>query len=182
MAVSKTRRAVGAGVAFIGVGAAGLLMAAPANAAVTGVEITSPSGYALSSGSYGAGCGYTVEATVNDNNPGAPVQFELFEVVGGSTNAVEDLGTETATQNVASVDWTPGATGAYQIGARQQLTPAVEDDPMTPGDESAPATWTAYVMSDTYNVTGTGIQVPAATLGSVDFDLPFADSCVVLPF
>ncbi|MEE3852580.1 hypothetical protein VZC37_19725 [Gordonia sp. LSe1-13] len=170
MAVSKTRRALGAGAAFVGVGAAGLLMAAPANAAVTGIEITTPSGYGSVADRYGSNCEYDVEASVDNASASIPVAFTVTPE-GGTASS---LGSEVPTGDTASTSWTPGAPGVYEITATQVIS---EDDPTTPNVDEYEES------SDSMTATvGTGITAPDFSFlnGSLQVDLPWAGACIVV--
>ncbi|MXP21254.1 hypothetical protein GIY30_07790 [Gordonia sp. HNM0687] len=162
MAVSKTRRSFGAAVAFVGVGAAGLMMAGPANAAVTGVDITSASGYGSVAGTYGAGCSYDVKVSVNNEASDMKV---YFRVLGPDGEVVEDTATSKyPTGNSASFSWAPGAPGDYTLQATQD---AEGDMPDWESEEVEEATPTA----------GQAISIPSdPPFGSV----PFAGACFVL--
>ncbi|AZG43840.1 hypothetical protein D7316_00411 [Gordonia insulae] len=121
MAVSKTRRTriLGAATAFIGVGAAGLVMAAPASADVSKVEITTPSGYGSTIGQYGTTCAYDVAATVdNYASSGAP---QVTFTVSKDGGAFAPLGAAVdATSEVVTTEWTPTTPGTYKIRATQE--------------------------------------------------------------
>lgn len=141
--------------AMVGVGAAGLMMAAPASAAVTEVSITTPSGFGSVADTYGTGCEYEVAATVNDySESAADVEFEVTNN-GGTTWT--DLGSAaTPTEATVTESWAPSDRGVYQIRARQGAT----------------------AWQYTANLTvGTGFQVPNYG-GSVE--LPFAGTCFIL--
>ncbi|UZF57655.1 hypothetical protein LH935_06630 [Gordonia polyisoprenivorans] len=154
MAASKTRRNIrvlGATAAIAGVGALTAVMAAPASADVTGVSITTPSGFALSSGSYGTSCSYTVSANINNAQQGAPqVDFTATKAGGSAT----PLGTVTfpkAGSTTVTATWKPTSKGVYTITATQN----------------------EVSQSVTANVTGTGIQLPAPLGGGNCLVLPF---------
>ena len=108
MAVSKTRRAFSAAAAIAGVGAAGLMMAAPANADVTKIGVNTPAGYGSASGVYGASCTYEIEATVSTNS--LPV---VWSVNGTEVDEADPSGLS------ATYDFTPEAPGEYEVTATQ---------------------------------------------------------------
>ncbi len=114
MAVSKTRRTriLGAATAFIGVGAAGLVMAAPANAEVTSIKSNTPSGYGSSEGAYGTSCNYEIEAAVSTNV--GDVTFEITKPDGATATS-----TKTPSGLKATYDFTPDQLGTYKIEATQ---------------------------------------------------------------
>ncbi|MFW0787610.1 hypothetical protein AAFP35_24200 [Gordonia sp. CPCC 206044] len=174
MAVNKTRRTrvLGAAAAFVGVGAAGLVMAAPANAAVTGVKITTSSGYGSSQGVLGSGCSYDVEVAVNNQSPSAKVYFralketraedgttELTPVPGSDANKVPS-------GSKATFTFEPGSAGKFTLQATQETT------------EGGAANWSDAAVEKTQAeaTVGTGFQTPPS--GSVE--LPFSGSCIVV--
>lgn len=114
MAVSKTRRTriLGAATAFIGVGAAGLVMAAPASAEVNSIKSNTPSGYGSSEGVYGTSCNYEIEASVSTNTGAV-----TFDVTG--PGGYTDSATKTPSGLKATYDFTPNAVGTYKITATQ---------------------------------------------------------------
>lgn len=118
MAVSKTRRTriLGAATAFIGVGAAGLVMAAPANAEVTSIKSNTPSGYGSSEGAYGTSCNYEIEAAVSTNV--GDVTFAVTKPDGNTTSA--DPVTPSGLK--ATYEFTPDQVGTYTIKATQGTT------------------------------------------------------------
>ncbi|OPX09683.1 hypothetical protein [Gordonia sp. i37] len=152
MAASKTRRNVrvlGATAAIVGAGALTAVMAAPASAGVTGVSITTPSGFALSSGSYGTSCSYTVSANINNSQASAPAVSFTVSKNGGAPVA---LGTSVpASGPTVTTTWKPSSKGAYTITATQD----------------------GVSQSTTANVTGTGIQLPSPVGGGNCLVLPF---------
>ncbi|MCX2963995.1 MULTISPECIES: hypothetical protein [Gordonia] len=164
MAVSKTRRAFGAAAAFVGVGAAGMLMAAPANAAVTGVEITTPAGYGSVADRYGASCSYAVEVSVNNATPGDPVYYRVLDgedvVVPGTATSKVPSG------NTAGFTFAPEVPGTYTLQAIQSTG--------TPD-------WTSSAVKSTEAEVGTGINldIPLDT-GSLNIISPIPVSCIVL--
>jgi hypothetical protein len=109
MAVSKTRRAFSAAAAIAGVGAAGLMMAAPANADVTKISVNTPAGYGSASGVYGASCTYELEASLSTN--GSPVKW----YVDGELEATDS----TPGGLSSTFDFTPPEPGAYEVTATQ---------------------------------------------------------------
>ncbi|GAA3690535.1 hypothetical protein [Gordonia hankookensis] len=139
MMASNAKRFLWSAAAIASVGAAGIVMAAPASAAVAKVEITTPSGYGLVMNRYGTGCSYDVAATVDDYSATADNVTITVARNGGSSQTLIDekpkAGTVTAT-------WKPSARGSYTITATQ-------------GGVSK--TTTAQV--------GTGIQLPSFILG-----------------
>ncbi|QTI70673.1 hypothetical protein [Gordonia polyisoprenivorans] len=154
MAASKTRRNVrvlGATAAIAGVGALTAAMAAPASADVTGVSITTPSGFALSSGSFGTSCSYTVSADINNSQAGAPSVVFKAAKAGGSTSTIGTVTFNQAGPTTVTATWKPTSKGVYTITATQN----------------------GVSQSTTANVTGTGIQLPAPLGNGNCLVLPF---------
>ncbi|MFI8770565.1 hypothetical protein ACIGKQ_00195 [Gordonia sp. NPDC062954] len=150
MAVSKTRRAFSAAAAIAGVGAAGLMMAAPANADVTKIGVNTPAGYGSASGVYGASCTYEIEATVSTN--ASPVSWYI-------NDDPEPVKTDTPSNLSATYDFTPEEPGTYVIKAEQAGGPA---------------------QSTTLNVApGINID-PGLDTGSLNIISPFPVGCIVL--
>lgn len=106
---STRNRVFGASAALVGAAAVGVVFAAPANAAVFSVAITTPSGYGSTAGSYGTGCSYEVEVKTTSN---AAV---TYTIAGPTTSN----GTVTPENGVASFDFAPTARGTYRITAVQ---------------------------------------------------------------
>ncbi|MYR05335.1 hypothetical protein GTV32_02915 [Gordonia sp. SID5947] len=115
MAVGKSRRIVGAATALLGAGAACAVMAAPASASVSKIEITTPSGYGSTAGLYGAGCSYDVEATVTGSETVA------FTVAKDGTN----IGSKSVqpSNSKAAYTFEPESPGTYTIKAFQKGNP-----------------------------------------------------------
>ncbi len=158
MASKITRlRIAGASGALIGAGALAVALAAPASAAVTGVSIVTPSGYAGSSNTYGTGCKYDVSATYANASDG-PVTFTATDASGKETKFGTVTPDPKSTSNKVSATWTPTAKGSYTIAAKQ--------------DGSDPATASAKVG-------GRGIQTPA--ISQINSSLT-SGTCIVLPF
>lgn len=162
MAVSKTRRAFAATAAFVGVGAAGLMMAGPANAAVTSVDITTASGYGSVAGTYGAGCSYDVKVNVDNSQAGERV---YYRVLGPSGEVVDGTATSKyPTGNSASFSWSPELPGDYVLQATQDA-------------EEGVANWEGEEVQEATPTAGQAISIPGdGPFGSV----PFAGACFVL--
>ncbi|MFI8770564.1 hypothetical protein ACIGKQ_00190 [Gordonia sp. NPDC062954] len=156
MAVNSTRRTriAGGAAALIGAGAATLMMASPANAAVTDIEVTTPSGYGSTAGVYGDQCSYDIEVTVDEENEGVPVTFWVAKDGDDAT----ELDEVQAEDGKATYSWTPGAPGSYVIAATQD-------------GQTGKATGELQV--------GSGFEVPAPELGKITIQLPLAGSCIV---
>ncbi|MYR05334.1 hypothetical protein GTV32_02910 [Gordonia sp. SID5947] len=111
MGVHTRVRTASTAIAFASVVAAGAVLAAPANAALTEDLQIDNSALLGSVGEnrYGAGCGYGVIATVNTDEP---VQFTVTGTVPGSQ-------TVTPNDNKAVFSWIPLLPGKYTITAKQ---------------------------------------------------------------
>ncbi|WAC55737.1 hypothetical protein [Gordonia sp. SL306] len=110
MGVSTRGRAVSAAVAFASVAAAGAVLAAPANAAISDLQIDNSALLgSVGENRYGAGCGYGVIATVNSDEP---VQFTVTGTVPASQSV-------TPQDNKAVYSWIPLLPGKYTITAKQ---------------------------------------------------------------
>ena len=134
------KRAVWSAAAVASVAAAGLVMAAPAGAATTKVEITTPSGYGLVQNRYGTSCTYTVAATVDNYSDSAePVSITAKAATGQTLTVLAAAKPKAA---VVTGTWKPSVRGSWTITATQ-------------GDSTKSVT--AQV--------GTGTQLPSWILG-----------------
>ncbi|WAC55735.1 hypothetical protein [Gordonia sp. SL306] len=115
MPASTSRRILGVATALVSVGAAGLVMAAPADAAAIGVAITTPSGFGSSQNVYGAGCQYKVAVTINNARPREDVQF----VSRHTSGVVTPMQKAKASGTKASFTWKPTRPGRWTLMARQ---------------------------------------------------------------
>ncbi|AZG43839.1 hypothetical protein [Gordonia insulae] len=108
MGVRTKSRVAAAGIAFASVAAAGAVMAAPANAAVSDITIDNSALLgSVGEQRYGAGCGYGVIATAT---PDSNVDFYI------NNNKV---GTFKADGGKATYPWFPVAPGKYTIVAKE---------------------------------------------------------------
>ncbi|NDZ93088.1 hypothetical protein G3I13_15720 [Streptomyces sp. SID6673] len=156
MGFTKGRRIAGAATALVGAGAAALVMAAPASAAVTDLEITTPSGYGSVADRYGTGCEYDVSVTINNKLPKGTV----FYIATGPDGKASNMENKTPTGNKATFEFTPETPGEYTLRARQS------DDV----NDSQQPTWVTKTVQ-----VGRGFEIPDT--GSVE--LPFS-GCVIL--
>jgi hypothetical protein len=115
------KRAVWAAAAVASVGAAGLVMAAPAGAATTKVEITTPSGYGLVQNRYGTSCSYTVAATVDNYSDTAKPVSITAKAASGQSQTVFASAKPTAA--VVEGTWKPTVRGNWTITATQEGAP-----------------------------------------------------------
>lgn len=133
-------RLTAAAVAIAGAGAMGVAMAAPAGAAVTGVSITTPSGYGSVEGRYGTSCQYNVEAKVSGEES---VDFYAVQKEGEPKPFKAKVSVD---DGKASATWVPSSTGAVQL----HVVPT--GDPEPKWDDKAENIYEATV--------GTGLALP----------------------
>ncbi|WAC55736.1 hypothetical protein [Gordonia sp. SL306] len=157
MAFTKGRRVVGAATALVGAGAAALVMAAPASAAVTSLQITTPSGYGSVADRYGVGCEYDVEVTINNARPRSDVSY----IAQGPDGKASNVGTKKASGTTATFEFKPTVPGEYTLQARQ----------IDNVNDQNQETWVEKKVQ-----VGRAIATPDT--GSVE--LPFSDSCIIL--
>ncbi|MGV9672755.1 MULTISPECIES: hypothetical protein [unclassified Gordonia (in: high G+C Gram-positive bacteria)] len=127
--MGKTRRSVrlaGAAAAIAGAGVMAISLAAPASAAVSKVEVTTPSGYGSTAGVYGPGCSYTVEATVDSQVETDKVAFSVSKNGAAATSLGAPV-TPTVGSATVSTTWTPTSAGSYKITAKQGAGEASTD-------------------------------------------------------
>ncbi|MED5801702.1 hypothetical protein VX037_11755 [Gordonia sp. Z-3] len=102
-------RAAAATVAFASVAAAGAVMAAPASADVSKLEIDNSALLGSLDQRYGASCGYGVIATVPENS----TENVVFSINGNQVGSIKPDGGK------AVYPWFPFAPGQYTIKATQ---------------------------------------------------------------
>ncbi|WP_124706819.1 hypothetical protein [Gordonia insulae] len=99
------------------VGVVGLVMAGPASAATTKVEITTPSGYGLVQNRYGTNCSYEVAGTVDDYSADAET---VTITAKPPTGAVKTLyGPQKPAAGTVTGTWKPTVRGSWTITAAQ---------------------------------------------------------------
>ncbi|AZG43841.1 hypothetical protein [Gordonia insulae] len=111
MTISRSR-IFGTTAACAAIAATGFVMAAPANAAVSGLTLQEQSGYGSVEGLRGAGCTYVAKVDVAGDN--SVVTFK----VDGPGNA-DSESTVTPADGTATYPFKPAGRGTYKITAVQ---------------------------------------------------------------